>query len=331
MTKAKKGAESANTFKVVAAAWVAYEARAARWTPDYRSEVESSIENHLEGLNELPLTAITAAVASPILRNLERSTPDMAKKVRQRLRSILDYAVEGGLITGNPLPAPKRRKRSNDARHLPASLKREAVGEILRNADTAEACRGIKRAHVLCAFTAQRISEIVVAEWPEFDLDAGKWTIPRERMKRKDAERGAHVVPLPPRLLTAMKEWHRIDKGGDGFVCPAPRGAGSITREGVEKFYRRTLHLSGKHSPHSWRAVLSTWANDAGEDADAVEAQLDHATGTKVKTAYDRAQRFERRADLMAWHEDALIAARDGAKVVPIRARAARAGKANGG
>jgi hypothetical protein len=55
----------------------------------------------------LPVAEITAAIASPPLRKIERAAPDMAKKVRQRLRSIFDYAVEGGLIVGNPLPAAK--------------------------------------------------------------------------------------------------------------------------------------------------------------------------------------------------------------------------------
>ena len=106
------------------------------------------------------------------------------------------------------------------------------------------------------------------------------------------------------------------------YVCPAPRGDAPITREAVEKFYRRALNLSGKHSPHSWRSVLSTWANDVGEDADAVEAQLDHVTGGKVKAAYDRAKRLERRADLMALHEAELIATRDGAKVIDLKRNA---------
>ena len=101
----------------------------------------------------------------------------------------------------------------------------------------------------------------------------------------------------PPRLLTAMREWKRSDGENSEWAMPAPRGTGHVTREGVEKFYRRTLNLARKHSPHSWRAVLSTWANDAGEDADAVEAQLDHVTGNRVKAAYDRAKRLERRAD----------------------------------
>jgi integrase len=120
-----------------------------------------------------------------------------------------------------------------------------------------------------------------------------------------------------------MKAWRQVDGEDSAYVCPSPARDAPITREAVEKFYRRTLKLSGKHSPHSWRSVLSTWANDAGEDPDAVEAQLDHATGGKVKTAYDRAKRLERRADLMAWHEEALVAARDGAKVVQMAPRKA--------
>ena len=71
-----------------------------------------------------------------------------------------------------------------------------------------------------------------------------------------------------------MREWRRIDGEDATYGCPARGGEAPITREAVEKFYRRGLNLSGKHSPHSWRSVLSTWANDAGEDADAVEAQL---------------------------------------------------------
>jgi len=60
-------------------------------------------------------------------------------------------------------------------------------------------------------------------------------------------------------------------------------------------------------------------ALDAGQDADVVEAQLDHVVGTKVKAAYDRARRLDRRAELMKWHESALVAARDGAQIMPIR------------
>ena len=319
--RATKRIASENTFATVAADWLRSEARRAKWTPDYREEVTASLRNHLDQLDTLPVAAITAAMASPHLRKIERTAPDMAKKVRQRLRSIFDYAVEGGLIVGNPLPAPRRHKPTGDRAHLPATLGKDGAGAILRAADKAEVGKGVRRAHYLAAFTAQRIGEIVPATWAEVDMQSATWSIPRDRMKRKDTERGSHVVPIPPRLLAMMKEWRHMDGDDAVYVCPAPRADAHITREAVEKFYRRTLDLSRKHSPHSWRSVLSTWANDAGEDADAVEAQLDHATGGKVKAAYDRAKRLERRADLMAWHEEALIAARDGAKVVQLATR----------
>jgi integrase len=244
----------------------------------------------------------------------------MAKKVRQRLRSIMDFAVEEGLIAANPIPAPRRHKRTSDRKHLAAVTTRDGVGEILRAAAKADVGRGVRRAHLLLVFTAQRISEVVGARWDEFDLDGGQWSIPRDRMKRKDRERGPHVVPLPPRLRESLRQWKEED-GSDGeYVCPSRTGE-PITREAVEKFYRRGLGLSGRHSPHSWRTVLSTWANDAGKEWDVVEAQLDHEVGSKVKVAYDRGKRLERRADLMAWYEGVIYLARDGGEVVPLSAR----------
>ncbi len=316
--KAHKAASANNTFASIAADWVADEARRSDWTPGHVEQVSASIENHLSKLAPLPIAEITADMAVPLVRRLERSTPDMAKKVRQRLRAIFDFAVEGGVIKYNPVPAPRRRKKAEGRSRLPAVIEKDAVGAILRAADGATASIGVRRAHLLAVFTAQRASEVVGATWSEFDLKAGVWLIPRGRMKRKDTERGPHKVPLPPALRAQMIEWRRADGDCATYVCPGAKDATTITREAVEKFYRVALKLANKHSPHSWRTVFSTWANDAGRDAAVVEAQLDHNTGTQVQTAYDRAERLELRRELMKWHEQALVAARDGAKVLPI-------------
>jgi len=319
VAKAKRAARLAATFRKFAAQWVDVEARRAHWSDDYRGEVEASLRNHLGELDALPLAEITAAVAAPILRAAEARAPDMAAKVRARLRAILDYAVEQGAIPLNPLPQVRRRRDSAERKHLPAILDRSGVGAILRAAEVAELSRGVRRAHLLCTFTAQRVGEVVGAEWSEVDLKAGTWSIPRSRMKRKDAGRGAHVVPLPPVLLAAMVEWHRSDGEARRWVCPAPHGDAAVTREAVEKLYRRGLGLTGRHSPHSWRSVFSSWARDAGKDSDTIEAQLDHVVGGKVQAAYDRAKRLALRQALVAWYEAELIGARDGAKVVTMK------------
>ena len=332
VTRAKRRVNVKDNFASVAADWVKSEVRRAGWSPTYREEVEASLRNHLGALDALPLFEITAPVAAPFLRKVENVAPQMTEKVRRRLRAILDYGVEQGIIVGNPLPAARRGKQKQ-RRHFPAVTGPAGLGAILRAARAADPCKGIRRAHMLLAFTAMRVSEVVGATWEEFSLDgvdvavaeghrtkfepnAGNWTIPRERMKRKDAERGPHVVPIPPTLLSALREWRKADGAGATFLCPAPRDpAKPVTPEGVEKYYRDGLDLSGKHSPHSWRSAFSTMSREAGKDADAVESQLDHVVGTNVAASYDRATRLELRRELMTWYETTLLAARDRAKV----------------
>ncbi len=177
--------------------------------------------------------------------------------------------------------------------------------------------QGHRTRALTAAHTALRVSEVVGARWSEFDLDVANWSVPRERMKRKDAARGPHVVPLPPGLLASLREWRSADAKGATFVCPAPRDPEKhVTPEGVEKFYSSALGLAGQHSPHSWRSAFSTISREAGKDGDAIEAQLDHQVGSKIASAYDRAQRIEIRRDLMAWYEQQLLASRDNVDVV---------------
>ena len=333
--KAKRQADADNTFETFAAAWVEREARRAKWTPDYKGEVAASLRNHLSDLNRLPMTKITAAVTAPVLLAVEKTAPLMLEKVRPRLRAILDDAVEHGIIPGNPLPAVRRRRKV-ERKHFPAVTDLAGLGAILRAARAADPCKGIARAHLLLAFTALRVSEVVGAAWTEFELDgvdvpigetqrtkrdsaAGNWSVPRERMKRKDTIRGPHVVPLPPILLATLREWRQADGADTRYVCPAPRDPSKpITPEGAEKFYRDALGLGGKHSPHSWRSAFSTVCREAGKDGDSIEAQLDHVVGNKVAAAYDRAKRLDLRRELMTWYETTLIAARDGAAVIAL-------------
>ena len=66
----------------------------------------------------------------------------------------------------------------------------------------------------------------------------------------------------------------RRDRGRASGVAPAYRQQGTrfpsrtdaphLTRESVEKAYRVTLGLEGKHTPHGWRAAFSTLARDHG-------------------------------------------------------------------
>lgn len=328
--------DRATTFRKVAADWAARESRRQEWSDSHREQVEASLRNHLADLNARPVTEITARMMAPVLARVERESPSMYEKVRPRLHAVLDFCVEMGFIPGNPLPV-LRRGRKRVRKNYPAITDLPGIGAILRDARASDPCKGIQRAHLLLAFTALRVSEVVGARWSEFDLDgvqvpdndalhtfrfdknAGNWNVPRERMKRKDPERGPHVVPLPPALLAMLREWRDADGNGAEYVCPAPRDAAKhIVAEAVEKHYHR-LGLKGRHSPHSWRSAFKTTCSNAGKPRDVSETQLDHAIGDKTEEAYDRASRLELRRELMTWYESTLHAARDGATVLPIK------------
>jgi len=307
--RAENSAASAMTFEAVADSWMTFEARRRAWTADYRNEVAASLAKHARALNALPIASITAAHVYPVLDAVERSAPFMASKVAFRVHRILDHAVIIGAMTANTIP---RRPRARIAeKNMPAIVSLAELGTILRAAENAEACNGVRRAHALAAFTAQRLGVIVTATWDQFDLAEGTWRIPREAMKVKHAGREDFLCPLPPVLLNDLRKWHSL-AGKQLHVCPAPRDPEAhVVGEALEKFYRRTLGLAGQHSPHSWRAALKTLAKEARKDRDAVEAQLDHVLGSRAEAAYDRSQLLDARRELLTWWESELLGARD--------------------
>jgi integrase len=172
----------------------------------------------------------------------------------------------------------------------------------------------------LCAFTAQRIGNVVSAKWEEFDLDAepATWTIPRRQMKVKERHHD-HRVILGPTIAAELRRWRQDSRRSEGHVFPSPTGRPHITRESLEKVYRVTLGLGGKHSLHGWRASFSTLANDAGFESDAVDLFLDHVHRTATARAYDRGERLEDRIRLARWWDEQLAPLADDPKVLPLR------------
>ena len=105
---------------------------------------------------------------------LKRGSRDTAAKVLQHVRSVFAYGKALGLLDANPaesveevLPPPSLQ------RHRPALLTFPALGEVLRGMETAHITPVVRMAHRLLAFTAAiRVSNVVQAQWHEFDLDA---------------------------------------------------------------------------------------------------------------------------------------------------------------
>ena len=319
VNRAATAAGSDNTFKAVAQEWLAMKQR--EWSAGHFTKSARAFERDIyPAIGNLPIASITPSIVAKSIEDIhKRDVLETATRILQHLNGVFRYAQAKGLCRDNPAgPAREILPRKKDNGRMPALLDWISLGDVLRRADMARLSPSVRMAHRLCAFTAARIGNVVNAEWREFHLDDEQpvWIIPRAKMKvtTRDID---HRVPLCPEIAAEMRQWQGVF-GGRGFVFPSPAGGKYIGRESIEKVYRVTLGLEGKHSPHGWRSAFSTLARDQGFARDVVELALDHAHDNEVARAYDRGERFTQRLELFNWWGEHLAAAQRGAKIIPL-------------
>jgi integrase len=324
ITMAQAAAHSESTFRAVAEEWFAMKEK--EWSLTHHTKSKRAFERDIyKALGELPIESITPSVIAKAIETInKRDVLETATRILQHLNGVFRYAQAKGLCEINSAAPVKEilpRKKTNG--RMPALLDWNSLGALLRAAEAARLSPSVRAAHRLLAFSATRISNVVQAEWKEFDLDADIpiWVIPRAKMK--DHTRiGDHRIPLGPQITAELKQWGKIF-GRKGYVFPSPTGNQFISRESLEKAYRVTLNMSGKHAPHGWRSAFSTLARDNGFEQDVVELALDHAHGNEVVRAYDRGERFTQRVGLYKWWGEKLTHAQNGAEIIELSKRVA--------
>jgi integrase len=324
VNRAANAACADNTFRAVAQDWLTMKQK--EWSAGHYTKSARALERDIyPALGNLPISSITPAMVAKAVEDIhKRDVLETATRILQHLNGVFRYAQAKGLCRDNPaLPAREVLPRKKDTGRMPALLDWTSLGDILRRAEAARLSPSVRMAHRLCAFTAMRIGNVVDAEWKEFHLDDAQpvWIIPRKKMKvtTRDID---HRVPLSPEIADELRRWRDLF-GGKGFVFPSPQGGNHIGRESIEKVYRVTLALSGKHSPHGWRSAFSTLARDNGFARDVVELALDHAHDNEVARAYDRGERFDDRIKLFQWWGKQLAAAQSGATIIFLPPKAA--------
>lgn len=167
---------------------------------------------------------------------------------------------------------------------MSALIDMKPLSELMLRARALSIAPSVHMAHLLVAFTAMRIGNIVEAEWSQFHLDEEQpmWVIPRAAMKKKDTRFPAHRIPLSAPIVAELRRWREMI-GDDGYAFPSPVNVGRpISVNTLQKMYRETLGLRDIHSPHGWRSSLSTQAREIDIPSDIVHTATDHAHDTVV-------------------------------------------------
>jgi integrase len=269
-------------------------------TAKHAAQWIASLENNVpQELWHRPIQEVTAPLLLDAIASLQFRIPETASRIRQRLEAVFDEAEFREVSKGNPARAIRRKlgelkKGRRVARHFAALSFAQvpAFVERIREAPGVAA-----RALEFGVLTASRTREIIGAEWKEFDLEAGVWTVPRERMKGNEE----HVVFLSPSAIEIVK---RQQGRNTRFVFPSPvRPANPLSNMGMLTLVRR-LGASKETTVHGLcRSSFSTWAYENGvARPEVIEAALAHREKDLVKRAYNRARfNAERRNLLEAW------------------------------
>lgn len=316
--KRQERVAAANSFEAVAEEWMARQdvaeitAEKNRWLLSFA----------LPDLGKRPIAEITPRELLDVLRKVEATGKlETAQRLKIKCGQVFRYAIIEGKAEIDPTASLRGALKSPKAKHHAAITDPKAMGELLRAIDGFTGQPVTLAALKLAPLVFVRPGELRGAEWAEFDLDAGEWRIPAERMKMP----APHIVPLSTQAVSILRDLQPLT-GAGCYVFPSIRTLSRPMSENtVNAALRRLGYGKDEMTGHGFRSMAATRLNEMGWNPDAIERQLSHAESNKVREAYTHAAEYlpERRKMMQAW-ADYLDGLKSGAEIVPIRATSAK-------
>jgi integrase len=191
---------------------------------------------------------------------LDRS-PAMVRKLRVALGALLTDAQERGLVGQNVVQAMQgRRRRGQDARVAARQKSKLQVGvDIPSPAEiraVIAAASDERRPMLLTAvFTGLRVSELRGLRWSDVDLKRSELHV-RQRADRYNvigrpkSEAGERAIPLPPVLVSTLREWRLACPNGElDLAFPTPDGGVESYVNTLRRILVPTMLAAGVTSP----------------------------------------------------------------------------------
>lgn len=264
-----------------------------------QSTYEQSIREHvLPVIGKTALSDLTRQRLVSLVRGIaDKGLVETAHRVGQRVRSILDYAVDEGEIESHAASGLSRILPSKVKRRMPA-VKPEELPDLLKA--IAGYPEPVTRIGLqLLAHTFVRTSELTGARWDEIKGDV--WVIPEDRMKL----RLPHVVPISTGVRALLDQLEPMT--GESPYLLASRNPLVPISNNTMLFALYRLGYRGRMTGHGFRAVASTILNESGLwSPDAIERQLAHKESDQVRIAYLRAEFLDQRRKMMEWYSERL-------------------------
>mgnify|MGYP003632066303 CR=1 FL=1 len=303
LERQSKADSNANTFEVLANEFLAKNEREGKSTATM-SKKRWLVSLALPDLGSRPISDITASEVLVPLRKVEaQGNYETARRLRAVISQVFRYAIATAKAENDPTFGLKGALTAPQVTHRAAFTDWEGFAKLIRAVWSYSGSIETRIAMKLMALLYSRPGELRQAEWQEFDLDKGVWTIPAERTKM----RRAHQKPLSGLVIELLHELQQ-HTGNRRLAFPSTQSAERPLSENTMNLALRRMGFGkDQATSHGFRASASTLLNESGLwPADAIEAELGHVSGDEVRRAYHRALYWEERVKMANWWASSL-------------------------
>ena len=271
------------------------------WSPKEADAFLTSLKQHANPtLGKRRVDHIDANDVAAALKPIWAEKPEVARKVRQRIAKVLNYAkVKKWRSSEAPskelsLLLGKQRKGGN----MPSMPYAEVPAYFQQIQDAPETMGRLALLFVIA--TAARSGEVRNASWDHIDSERKLWNRPAAIMKGREA----HSVTLNAAAFAVLERAERHRRSSDNDALVFPSRSGKVMSDMTVSKVMRDAKLA--YVPHGFRSSFRDWAAEQMPHVpDAVaEAALAHAVPDKVVAAYKRTNFLEMRRTLLSgWGE----------------------------
>lgn len=268
----------------------------------HRAQVQATVEQYaLPALGKLPVDAITRKQFVAVVQSVDAmGITETAHRVAGRIRAIMDFAVDSGLIDSHAASNLTRVLQARQVKRHMACVPLDEVPQLLADIDGYPEVQ-TRLALQLLALTFVRTTELRQMHWSELKEEGKVWVVPGERMKL----RLPHVVPLSHQALKVLDDLRELAREGCPLVFESFKARNHPISENTLLFALYRLGYRGRMTGHGFRALASTALNELSPfKRDVIERQLAHKESDEVRSAYNRAEYLPQRRELMQWWAD---------------------------
>lgn len=263
---------------------------AAQW-------LQSLVTYAFPSLGSMRMDRLQPADVLKVVSPIWLAKPETARRVKQRIETVCDWAKAHGFATGdNPAAnVAEVLPRQGDTKEHFAAMPYADLPGFVRGLASAKVSEQTRLGIELIILTALRTSEVRKGTWCEVDWTAETWTIPAERQLKKKKPT-PHAVPLSPRAVEVLRQLQELSAGSP-FIFPGARRDKPVSDMTFLMGLRR---MGLKITNHGFRSSFRDWASEeSNHRQEVIEKSMAHTIPNKVEAAYRRGNLLNKRRFLM--------------------------------